>query len=238
MWSRIMKPNTNHALVVLSGGQDSMTCLGMALNSHEKVTAIGFDYGQQHVVELESASAVCAVYDVDFEIVKVPALSQFNDSALLSGNNHSVNEAHSHKENLPASFVPARNAMFLTLAHGYAQKINAGVIYTGVCQTDYSGYPDCRAMFIDALQLALNLGYETNIEIYTPLMYLNKAETFELAEENGFLDVVLFHSHTCYNGVRDEFHGWGYGCGECPACELRANGYNKFMELKNESEAG
>ncbi len=222
----------SRALVVLSGGQDSVTCLGLALAEYKYVTAIGFNYGQQHACELEAASEICKKHYVHYEIVDVPAFTQFNDSALLASNNHNVNESHSHKKGLPASFVPARNALFLTLAHGYAQKINADIIITGVCQTDSSGYPDCRDEFIRALQPALNIGYETNIAIYAPLMYLNKAETFDLAESYGFLETVINDTHTCYNGVRDTLHEWGYGCGECPACELRAKGYKQFKESK------
>ena len=216
------------ALVVLSGGQDSVTCLGLALKKHDEVECIGFVYGQKHSVEIQCAVALCKELDIKYTIVQIPALQQFNDSALIQGNGQGVNDEHEYKEELPASFVPARNATFLTLAHGYAQKIKANVIITGVCQTDYSGYPDCRNEFIEQLETALNTGYETNILIDTPLMWLTKSETFKLAEEIDFLTHVIEKSHTCYNGVRVILHRWGYGCGECGACELRAKGFEEF----------
>jgi 7-cyano-7-deazaguanine synthase len=129
---------------------------------------------------------------------------------------------------LPSSFVPNRNQLFITLAHSYAQKIGAETLVTGVCQTDYSGYPDCRQEFIFDIQKATNLGSDSKIVIRTPLMHLTKAETFELAKKENCLNDVLEHSHTCYNGNRDKLHSWGYGCDDCPACELRKKGYNEF----------
>ena len=173
------------------------------------------------------AQLICEKLGVPITLVDIPALSQFGDSALTTGGD--VTQAHHRTPNLPASFVPARNATFLTLAHGLAQKICASTIITGVCQTDYSGYPDCRAVFIQALALALNLGYETEIEILTPLMYLTKAETFQMASKYDILDIVIEDSHTCYNGVRTP-HEWGAGCGECGACELRAKGFYEWRD--------
>ena len=154
-----------------------------------------------------------------------------NDSALLANNGDSVNEQHKSNADLPASFVPGRNALFLTIAHAYAQKHGALNIVGGMCQTDYSGYPDCRAEFITSLENALNLGYETSISIQAPLMYLDKVATFALADIHGVLDVVLEHSHTCYNGDRSIRHEWGYGCGECPACKLRAKGWERYKQI-------
>ncbi len=222
----------NKALVVMSGGQDSTTCLGVAISKYgkENVEAICFNYGQKHSVEIVCASQICAKHKVVFKIVEVP-LGQFNDSALIAGNTGNVNDKHPSNANLPASFVPARNATFLTLAHGYAQLIGANKLITGVCETDYSGYPDCRNEFIESLETTLNLGYQTNIQIFTPLMWLTKAETFALAEEHDFLPTVIDMSHTCYNGNHTDKFEWGYGCAECPACKLREEGYNKYIEL-------
>lgn len=222
-----------NALVVLSGGQDSVTCLGVALHQvkqgfFEQVYAIGFSYGQKHSIELEQAELICEQLGVDFVVHEIPSLEVLADSALTT--NGDVTRQHHRDASLPASFVPNRNALFLTIAHAYAQKIGASGVFTGVCQTDYSGYPDCRAQFIEALQTTLNLGYNTDIELVTPLMYLTKAETFHLAKMVGVLDTVITHSHTCYNGNRETFNAWGYGCGECAACELRAKGYNEFLE--------
>ncbi|WVH02336.1 queuosine biosynthesis ATPase [Escherichia phage ECP2304] len=221
--------NHNSAVVVLSGGQDSVTCLGLALNNYDKVYAIGFAYGQRHNIELACANQICKEHDVPFVVFELPALKQIGNSALI-GDEGDVNEHHEQHNNLPASFVPNRNALFLTTAHAYAQKVGARYVVTGVCETDYSGYPDCRQQFVDLLEATLNVGYETDIHFVTPLMRLNKAETFELADKVGFLTTVIEQSHTCYNGVRRTLHDWGYGCGECPACKLRAKGYSEFMD--------
>lgn len=219
------------ALVVLSGGQDSVTCLGYALKKFTAVEAISFIYGQKHVIELECAKRVCAKHNVPHKIVDLSFIGQVVTSALTS--NGDVSKAHAYKPGLPASFVPNRNALFLTVAHAHAQEIKADAIVTGVCQTDYSGYPDCRDEFIHALAVALNIGYQTNIAIETPLMWLNKAETFEMAEACGFLEDVLENSHTCYNGDHTTRNEWGYGCGNCPACELRKRGFEQYKENLN-----
>lgn len=216
-------------VVVMSGGQDSTTCLALAKARFERVHAICFNYGQKHVVEILCARKICEAMGVDLQVVEVPMLAAMADSALLQGGGD-VNEPHHRDASLPASFVPNRNALFLTTAHAYAQKVGADYVMTGVCETDYSGYPDCRAVFIHQLQEALNTGYQTRIRILTPLMYVNKAETFAIAQELGCLDVVIDMSHTCYNGIRDIKHDWGRGCGECPACKLRAQGYAKFEQ--------
>lgn len=214
-------------LVLLSGGQDSVTCLGLALKEYDHVTAIAFDYGQRHKVELDGARLICVAFGIHLEVMGIPALAQINDSALLD-TTRDVTEPHPSNADLPASFVPNRNAMFLTIAHAYAQKIGAYTVIAGMCQTDYSGYPDCRESFVKQLRDALNQGYLTTIEFETPLMHLDKAATFQLADDIGFLDQVLELSHTCYLGDRTEMHDWGYGCGECPACILRRNGYEAF----------
>lgn len=218
------------AVVVLSGGQDSVTCLGLALKNFDEVHAVSFSYGQKHEVEIYCAARICAEHGVPFDIFEIPALQQIGNSALIKGDDQKdVNAKHAQNANLPASFVPNRNALFLTIAHAYAQKVGADTLITGVCETDFSGYPDCRHAFIEMLEATLNVGYETDIQIATPLMWLNKAETFALAKAVDFLTVVLEDSHTCYNGDHNTNHVWGYGCGECPACKLRANGFEAFV---------
>lgn len=215
------------AVVVLSGGQDSVTCLGYALDTYSEVYPIGFSYGQKHSIELEQAEEICKKFGLDFACFEIPALKELGDSALTTGGD--VNEKHHRDSTLPASFVPNRNALFLTIAHAYAQKVQAIDVITGVCQTDYSGYPDCREAFVKQLELTLNVGYNTGINLVTPLMYLTKAQTFELAEKHGFLKVVVEDSHTCYNGDRTQMNEWGAGCGQCPACKLRAAGWEEFV---------
>ena len=218
-----------HALVVLSGGQDSITCLGYALSVFTKVSAISFRYNQRHVVELECAAKVCAKHGVPHRVVDMGQLLSSLVTSALTGAGE-VGKPHAYKPGLPSSFVPGRNALFLTLAHAYAQEIGAQAIVTGVCQTDYSGYPDCREDFVRKLNVALDAGYETKIQILTPLMSLDKADTFKLAAEVGFLETVLEDSHTCYNGDHQTRNKWGYGCGKCPACELRAKGFAEFKK--------
>jgi 7-cyano-7-deazaguanine synthase len=213
------------AVVIFSGGQDSTTCLYWAKNKFESVEAITFNYGQKHSIELEQSQHICDAANVKQTIIDISFLNTIVESALTSNGN--VNELN--EKGLPSSFVPNRNQLFITLAHAYAQKIGAEALVTGVCQTDYSGYPDCREKFIEALQHVSNLGSESNITIYTPLMHLTKAETFKLAKDLDVLYEVVHLSHTCYNGDREHLHYWGYGCGECPACELRAKGYNEFI---------
>ncbi len=218
--------NKNHALVIFSGGQDSTTCLGWAKNRYEKVTAISFVYGQKHNVEIEQAKLIAAEYDVEHVIIEADFFGGLVNSALTHNGN--VNEAHEDNDSLPASFVPNRNGFFITLAHAFAQKINAGVLVTGTCETDYSGYPDCRRVFIDSICTALNLGSDVNIEIQTPLMEIDKKETWALAEAEGCFEVVRTMSHTCYNGT-EKMNDFGRGCAECPACELRKKGYDEYI---------
>ena len=223
------------AVVVLSGGQDSVTCLGVALRSFDQVHAIAFHYNQKHSIELEQARLICDKLGVPLTLMSIPALAELGDSALV-GTDGDVTKAHPFNADLPASFVPNRNALFLTTAHAFAQHVGADTIITGVCETDYSGYPDCRQVFIDKLQDTLNVGYQTNIRILTPLMNLNKAQTFALAEEVQILDIVIDDSHTCYNGDRSKSHEWGKGCGKCPACELRKAGFEEFLKMGNDTE--
>jgi len=217
----------SRALVVFSGGQDSTTCLGWAKNRFEYVESITFDYGQKHRVEIAQAEKIANILGIKNTLLSLDAFSQLNDSALIDST-QDIGAHHRTHTNLPASFVPNRNAIFFTLAHAFAQKQGINHIIIGVNQTDYSGYPDCREPFVKALELALNLGSEANITFHYPLMHLTKAETFELSDKEGVLELVLNESHTCYNGNHEEKHAWGYGCGECPACILRKAGWETY----------
>lgn len=217
----------SRALVVFSGGQDSTTCLGWAKNRFEYVESITFDYGQKHRVEIAQAEKIANILGIKNTLLSLDAFSQLNDSALIDST-QDIGAHHRTHTNLPASFVPNRNAIFFTLAHAFAQKQGINHIIIGVNQTDYSGYPDCREPFVKALELALNLGSEANITFHYPLMHLTKAETFELSQKEGVLELVLNESHTCYNGNHEEKHAWGYGCGECPACVLRKAGWETY----------
>ncbi len=219
------------SVVIFSGGQDSTTCLYWAMNRYKEVECITFNYGQKHSVELEQAKKICDYENIKQTVIDISFLNTIVESALTSNGN--VNEIND--KGLPASFVPNRNQLFITMAHAYAQKIGAETLVTGVCQTDYSGYPDCRQEFIFDIQKATNLGSDSKIVIRTPLMYLTKAETFELAETEKCLERVITLSHTCYNGERDVLYEWGFGCDDCPACELRKKGFYEFKESKNVS---
>ena len=216
------------ALIIFSGGQDSTTCLGWAKERFDMVETITFDYGQKHKVEIAQAKKIADMMGVKNTLLSINAFTELNDSALIDSS-LDISSSHHTKPNLPASFVPNRNAIFFTLAHAFAQKQGIDNLVTGINQTDYSGYPDCRENFVKALELALNLGSESDIRFHYPLMHLSKAETFELAQKEGILDVVVEQSHTCYNGDHKSFHDWGYGCGECPACLLRAKGWKEFV---------
>ncbi len=218
------------ALVIFSAGQDSTTCLVKALQDYEEVECVSFDYGQQHSVELERGKIICEKLGIKQTIFTTDILTQIGDSALLSVNDDEVGKPHSSHADLPSSFVPNRNAFFITMSHAYAQKIDAHILVTGVCETDYSGYPDCRLDFIKKIEDTLNSGSSSDIKIVTPLMHLDKADTFKLAEDIGALGLVLEDSHTCYVGNHEDKHDWGYGCGECPACELREAGYNEYLK--------
>lgn len=216
------------AVVIFSGGQDSTTCLYWALGKYDVVEAITFNYGQKHSVELDCSQQICLVEGVKQTIIDISFLNTIVESALTS--NGDVNKIND--KGLPSSFVPNRNQLFITLAHAYAQKIGADTLVTGVCETDFSGYPDCRNEFIESIAKTSNLGSASEILIETPLMWLNKAQTFQLAKDLSCLDKVLEYSHTCYNGDHTHRHDWGYGCGECPACKLRKDGYEKALEMK------
>lgn len=217
------------ALIIFSGGQDSTTCLGWAKERFDYIETITFDYGQKHKVEIAQASKIAKLMGVKNTLLSINAFTELNDSALINSN-LDISAHHQHKKNLPASFVPNRNAIFFTLAHAFAQKQDIGHLITGINQTDYSGYPDCRENFVKALETALNLGSEADIKFHYPLMHLTKGETFKLAKKKGILEIVVQQSHTCYNGDHESFHDWGYGCGECPACILREKGWEDFIK--------
>ncbi len=217
------------ALVVFSGGQDSTTCLGWAKNRYHHVETITFDYHQKHAIEIEQAKKIADLLQVPNFVMQINIFAQLDDSALIDAS-LDINAKHRNRPNLPASFVPNRNAVFFTAAHAYAQKMGLEHIITGINQTDYSGYPDCRIPFVESLERALNLGSESDIRFLYPLIHLSKAETFKMAEEEGVLEIVLRETHTCYNGDRSHFHEWGYGCDNCPACELRKKGWEEYKK--------
>ncbi|MDH4224197.1 MAG: 7-cyano-7-deazaguanine synthase QueC [Deltaproteobacteria bacterium] len=213
------------ALVIFSGGQDSTTCLGWAKNRYPQVEALSIDYGQKHRVELTQAAKIARRLGVAHHVLEAEFFGRMVKSALTHPGD--VGGAHQDHPGLPASFVPNRNAFFLTLAHAWAQTAGAGVLVMGVSQTDYSGYPDCREEFITAMGRALNLGAEVDIVMEAPLLHLTKAQTFALAQKEGVLAEVLELSHTCYNGV-ETMNPWGRGCGDCPACGLRRKGWEEY----------
>jgi 7-cyano-7-deazaguanine synthase len=224
------------ALVLFSGGQDSATCLAWALHRFGRVETLGFDYGQRHAIELacrgdlfdgiRSLRADWAARLCDNHTLKIPTLADISDTALTRDVAISMGEG-----GLPNTFVPGRNLAFLTFAAALAYRRGISHIVGGMCETDYSGYPDCRDETIKALQAALNLGMNKKFELHTPLMWLDKASTWKLADElggAGLVDLIREHSHTCYLGERGARHAWGYGCGECPACALRAKGWREY----------
>ena len=226
----------DRAIVLFSGGQDSTTCLAWALDRFATVETVGFDYGQRHRVELDVRAPLLARIAEAFprfagrlgpdHLLDLSVLGQVSDTALTRDVAITMGAS-----GLPTSFVPGRNLLFLTFAAALAYRRGIKHIVTGVCETDYSGYPDCRDDTIKAMQLALNLGMEARFVLHTPLMWIDKAETWRMAEQLGgapLVDLVREGTHTCYTGDRTHLHDWGYGCGACPACELRANGYRAY----------
>jgi len=227
---------TERGLVLLSGGQDSTTCLAWALERFAEVETIGFDYGQRHRVELECRIAVMTRLRREFpdwaarlgqdHLVDCGVLGQVSDTALTSDTAISMTE-----EGLPNTFVPGRNLLFLTCAAALAYRRGLRRIVAGMCETDYSGYPDCRDDTIKAMQLALNLGMQRRFVLETPLMWRDKAATWALAAALGgeaLVELIRVKTHSCYLGDRSHLHDWGYGCGSCPACELRAAGWQRW----------
>lgn len=218
------------ALVVFSGGQDSTTCLYWALDNFAVVRAITFNYGQKHKIELQSAAELCQKESIQQDVISVSSLQALGGNALVD-NDIEIDDDQGNS-NLPNTFVPGRNIVFLSLAAAKAYQLGIKHLVTGVGQADYSGYPDCREDFIKSLENTLQLGMEFKVSIHRPLMFKDKAEIWELSDRLGHLQDIIQHTHTCYNGDHDHLHSWGYGCGECPACNLRKAGYKKYMEKK------
>jgi 7-cyano-7-deazaguanine synthase len=227
----------NEALVLFSGGQDSTTCLAWALARFDRVETIGFDYGQRHRIELEVRGTVRDAFRAKFpawgnklgedHLLDLGVLGQVSETALT----REVGIAM-QANGLPNTFVPGRNLVFMTFAAALAYRRGAKHLVTGVCETDFSGYPDCRDDTMKAMQLALNLGMESRFVIHTPLMWIDKAATWAMAHDLGgeaLVDLVRAETHTCYAGDRLYHHAWGYGCAVCPACELRAKGYEAWV---------
>lgn len=217
----------NKAVLVFSGGQDSTTCLVDALQRYDSVDCITFDYGQRHSQEIEVAKKTAAYFGVkNHKIINADVLGELAISSLTRDD---ISVSHELMDNgLPNSFVPGRNIIFMTLASIYAYQVGANTVITGVCETDFSGYPDCRDEFIKSINQACNLGMAKDFKFETPLMWLNKAETWALADLHDELDFVTHQSLTCYNGVV------GKGCGDCPACLLRNNGLNDYLTNKTQ----
>lgn len=228
------------ALVLFSGGQDSTTCLAWALERFSHVETLGFDYGQRHAIELACRNRLRAGLGAVREdwrqrlgedhTLKLDALGEVSNTALTRDVKIEIGDS-----GLPNTFVPGRNLVFLTFAAALAYRRGLRHLVAGVCETDYSGYPDCRDDTIKAMQVALNLGMESRFVLHTPLMWIDKSATWELAEALGgwsLVDLIIEDSHTCYLGTRGERHAWGHGCGSCPACALRAEGYRRFSGAK------
>jgi 7-cyano-7-deazaguanine synthase len=210
-----MDMQADAALVVLSGGQDSTICLAWALRRYARVETITFEYGQRHLIELACAAQIAELAGVPNRLLSVGSLAQLGGNALCG--QEEIAEGVRSENGLPNTFVPGRNLLFLTLAAAFAYQRGISELITGVCQTDYSGYPDCRETTMAALQAALRAGMDAPFTIHTPLMHLSKAESIRLAQEEGAMDLLAW-SHTCYRGTQPP-------CGHCPSCELRAKGF-------------
>lgn len=226
------------ALVLFSGGQDSTTCLAHALDRFEHVETIGFDYGQRHRVELDARQVVLTELRAAFpawaarlgqdHVLDLAVLGAVSETSLTRDMAFRMEAS-----GLPNTFVPGRNLLFLTLAAALAYRRGLSVLVTGVCETDFSGYPDCRDDTMKAMQLALSLGMDQRFLVDTPLMWIDKAQTWRLAHQLGgdaLIGLIVEHTHTCYLGDREHRHAWGFGCGTCPACELRARGWAGHVE--------
>lgn len=225
---------------MFSGGQDSTTCLAHALSKYDRVETLGFNYGQRHSIEMQVRLQVLQKLRVQFpqwahklgedHVLSLDVLQQIGGSSLTDEVAFAM-----QADGLPNTFVPGRNLLFLTVAGALAYRRGVQVIVTGVCETDFSGYPDCRDDTMKAMQLALNLGLERRLRIETPLMWIDKAATWQMAKDLGgdaLVELVVNDTHTCYQGTRDVLHDWGYGCGICPACELRANGWQRWKRVQ------
>jgi len=229
-----------NAIVLFSGGQDSATCLVWALERFDNVETIGFNYGQVHSIEMEVRKTFLKKFKEEFpklaqnlskdHVIDAGVLGEISDTALTSNIEIEMNDA-----GLPNTFVPGRNLLFFLLASSIGYRREAKHLVGGMCETDYSGYPDCRDDTLKALQVSLTLGLDKRFVIHTPLMWLNKKETWKLSEDIGgekLVSLIVSHTHTCYSGDRSELMPWGYGCGDCPACELRRNGWNEYNNDK------
>ena len=231
------RPAADGALVLFSGGQDSAVCLAWALSRHDRVETVGFDYGQRHIVEMEARQRVRTGVLQRFprwaerlgedHVLDLRSFGAVAESALTADRAIEMTQ-----RGLPSTFVPGRNLVFLTYAAALADRRGLDVLVGGMCETDFSGYPDCRRDTLDALQQALRLGLDRDLVIETPLMRLTKAETWGLAKALGGEELVAITveaTHTCYRGERGTLHAWGYGCGTCPACELRQRGFERWV---------
>ncbi len=230
--------NPDAALVLFSGGQDSTVCLAWALERYARVETIGFDYGQRHAIELETRLDLLEAIRKAFprwnarlgadEVLAMPGLGAISETALTRDAEITMTSA-----GLPSTFVPGRNLLFLTYAGALAYRRGIATLVGGMCETDYSGYPDCRRDTLDVLAQSISLGMDRPIEIVTPLMYVDKASTWRMAHDLGgetLVDLIVEKSHTCYLGERTTRHAWGYGCGHCPACDLRRKGWDAWQQ--------
>lgn len=228
------------ALVLFSGGQDSATCLAWACDRFDTVETLGFAYGQRHAVELDVRPRIrerIVALNTDWKarlgddhVIKLDALAAISDSALTRDTAIEIAD-----NGLPTTFVPGRNLIFFSFAGALAYRRGARHLVAGMCETDYSGYPDCRDDTVKAMQVALTLGLDKRLTIHTPLMWIDKADTFAMAEQLGgqaLLDLIVEETHSCYLGDRTQRHEWGYGCGACPACQLRAQGFARFRSRR------
>lgn len=230
------------ALVLFSGGQDSTVCLAWALSKFDHVETIGFDYGQRHRIELECRLTVLERMREEFphwadklgedRVIDLSWLGQISDCALTEERAIELNE-----NGLPNTFVPGRNLVFFLISSAVAYRRGLSTLVGGMCQTDFSGYPDCREDTLKALQVATNLGMASTFRFETPLMWIDKTETFQLGEQLGgkkLLEIIVRDTHTCYTGDRTHEHEWGFGCGECPACDLRKRGWHNYISQQNQ----
>lgn len=231
---------SENAIVLFSGGQDSATCLAWALDRFARVETVAFDYGQAHKIELKVRQDFLEKLKAEFpkwadklgedHLLDLSVLGEISDTALTRDREIEMTEA-----GLPSTFVPGRNILFLTIAAAVGYRRDARHIVAGMCETDYSGYPDCRDDTIKALQVAIGLGMDKRYVLHTPLMWIDKAETWQLARDLGgeaLVELIVKDTHTCYRGDRSTMHPWGYGCAQCPACELRETGWRIFFNRR------
>lgn len=219
-----MMQENDSAVVLFSGGQDSTTCLFWAKKQFKTVYALGFLYGQKHAHEVDLARAIAGKADVEFHVTDISFISKLASNSLTDAS--VVMDEEKPVDTFPNTFVPGRNLFFLSTAAVFARERGARHLVTGVSQTDYSGYPDCRDSFIKSLNVTLNLAMEEQFELHTPLMWMNKAQTWQLADELGVFDMIRNETLTCYNGIP------GSGCGKCPACKLRQRGLEEYLATK------